>query len=73
VKNKGQPNESYYHQLLAAVLVHPQLKTVLPLMPEAITGQDGERKNDCEVRFVGPKPKRSWLWGMGPQLKRGNA
>ena len=48
VKNKGQANESYYHQLLAAVLVHPQLKTVLPLMPEAITRQDGANKNDCE-------------------------
>ncbi len=48
VKNRGQQNESYYHQLLAAVLVHPQLKTVLPLMPEAITRQDGMTKNDCE-------------------------
>lgn len=48
VKNLGKENESYYHQLLAAVLVHPQLKTVLPLMPEAITRQDGARKNDCE-------------------------
>lgn len=38
----------YYHQLLAAVIVHPQLKTVLPLMPEAITRQDGKTKNDCE-------------------------
>lgn len=48
VKNLGQANESYYHQLLAAVIVHPQLKTVLPLMPEAITRQDGATKNDCE-------------------------
>lgn len=38
----------YYHQLLGAVLVHPELKTVLPLMPEAITRQDGQSKNDCE-------------------------
>lgn len=42
----GKPH--YYHQLLGAVLVHPQLKTVLPLMPEAITRQDGASKNDCE-------------------------
>jgi hypothetical protein len=48
VKKKGQANESYYHQLLAAVIVHPQLKSVLPLMPEAITRQDGASKNDCE-------------------------
>jgi len=40
--------EQYYHQLLAAVIVHPELKTVLPLFPEAITRQDGENKNDCE-------------------------
>lgn len=38
----------YYHQLLAAVMVHPERKTVLPLMPEAITHQDGKKKNDCE-------------------------
>lgn len=48
VKNAGQANASYYHQLLGAVIVHPGLKTVLPLMPEAITRQDGANKNDCE-------------------------
>lgn len=37
-----------YPQLLAAVLVHPELKTVLPLFPAALTRQDGESKNDCE-------------------------
>ncbi len=44
---KGQI--SYYHQLLAAVLIHPDQKQVLPLFPEAITHQDGDRKNDCEL------------------------
>ena len=39
----------YYHQLLAAVLVHPDQKQVLPLFPEAITHQDGANKNDCEL------------------------
>ena len=43
---QGQP--SYYHQLLGAVFVHPDLKTVVPLAPEAITRQDGATKNDCE-------------------------
>ncbi len=38
----------YYHQLLVAVLVHPDKKTVLPFCPEAITRQDGQEKNDCE-------------------------
>lgn len=40
----------YYHQLLGAVLVHPDCRTVLPLMPEAITRQDGATKNDCEQK-----------------------
>jgi len=38
----------YYHQLLAAAIVHPDKKTVLPLFSEAIEKQDGNSKNDCE-------------------------
>ena len=48
IRNAGKANESYYHQLLAAVIIHPDLKTVLPFMPEAITRADGACKNDCE-------------------------
>jgi hypothetical protein len=40
--------KQYYHQLLGAVIVHPDKANVLPLFPEAITHQDGETKNDCE-------------------------
>jgi hypothetical protein len=40
--------QSYYHQLLGAVIVHPDLNTVLALAPEAITRPDGATKNDCE-------------------------
>jgi hypothetical protein len=39
---------TYYHQLLGAVIVHPDQPTVLPLFPEAITRRDGSNKNDCE-------------------------
>jgi hypothetical protein len=39
---------TYYHQLLAATLVHPDLKVVIPLAPEPIIQQDGQTKNDCE-------------------------
>ena len=39
---------THYHQLLGAVIVHPDKPTVLPLFPEAITRQDGITKNDCE-------------------------
>jgi hypothetical protein len=39
---------TYHHQLLAAVLAHPDFREVIPLMPEPILKQDGETKNDCE-------------------------
>ena len=39
---------SYYHQLLGAVLVHPEQRVVLSLAPEPITREDGMKKNDCE-------------------------
>jgi len=39
---------TYAHQLLGAVIVHPDLREVIPLAPEAIIKQDGATKNDCE-------------------------
>lgn len=39
---------TYSHQMLGAVLVHPDLKEVIPLCPEPIIKQDGDTKNDCE-------------------------
>lgn len=48
VKHHRNGEVSYYHQLLGASLVHPDLKTVLAFAPEPITSQDGETKNDCE-------------------------
>jgi hypothetical protein len=39
---------SYYHQMLGAVIVHPDFPEVIPLMPEPIHRQDGHVKNDCE-------------------------
>jgi hypothetical protein len=39
---------SYYHQLLGAVIVHPDFSEVFPLTPEPIHRQDGAAKNDCE-------------------------
>ena len=39
---------SWYHQLLGAVLVHPERRVVLPLAPEPIMREDGASKNDCE-------------------------
>ena len=39
---------TYSHQMLAAVLVHPDHKEVFPLAPEPICNEDGNTKNDCE-------------------------
>jgi hypothetical protein len=39
---------TYYHQMLGAVLVHPDQKEVFPLCPEPISKIDGSTKNDCE-------------------------
>jgi hypothetical protein len=38
----------YYHHMLGAVLVHPELREVIPLAPEPIVKGDGSTKNDCE-------------------------
>lgn len=48
VKQHKDDRKEYYHQLLGAVMVHPDKPTVLPFCPEAITRQDGHDKNDCE-------------------------
>jgi len=39
---------SYYHQMVGAVIAHPDLAEVIPLMPEPIQRQDGGTKGDCE-------------------------
>jgi hypothetical protein len=39
---------TYAHQMLGAAIVHPDLREVIPLMPEALVKQDGTDKNDCE-------------------------
>jgi len=39
---------TYYHQMLGAVLVHPDCQEVFPFAPEPILKPDGATKNDCE-------------------------
>jgi hypothetical protein len=48
VKEHNSQVVTYQHQMLAAVIVHPDLKEVIPLAPEPIQKQDGSTKNDCE-------------------------
>ena len=46
--NKKTGEVTYQHQMLAAVLIHPDHREVIPLAPEPIQKQDGTTKNDCE-------------------------
>ena len=34
--------------MLGAAIIHPDVRAVIPLMPEPIVQQDGTSKNDCE-------------------------
>lgn len=56
VKHSRSGEDTYYHQLLGASLVHPDLREVIPLMPEPIINGDGQAKNDCERNAT-----RRWL------------
>jgi hypothetical protein len=49
-------SSTYAHQMLGAAIIHPDMRAVIPLMPEPIVKRDGTSKNDCErnaaKRFV---------------------
>lgn len=47
-KNHKDGRITYYHQILGAVIAHPNHRQVIPLCPEPITKKDGSKKNDCE-------------------------
>jgi hypothetical protein len=51
-KSSKSDKITYHHQMLTAAIVHPHLKTVIPLAPEAIIRQDGADKNDCEMNAL---------------------
>ena len=46
-KKKGSVR--YHHNIVQAVIVHPDMPQVLPLAPEAVTNKDGAKKQDCEI------------------------
>jgi hypothetical protein len=47
-KHSKDGTVTYYHQMLAGVIAHPDHKEVFPLCPEPISKRDGTEKNDCE-------------------------
>jgi hypothetical protein len=52
VKKHRDGSITYHHEMLAAVIVNPDIKQVIPLKPEPIIKQDGSSKNDCEINAV---------------------
>ena len=47
-KHYKDGSTNYSHHMLGAAIVYPGCKTVIPLFPEMINRQDGNKKNDCE-------------------------
>lgn len=57
---KGKPR--YHHQILQSVILHPDMRQVLPLAPEQISNHDGTKKQDCELnaaKRIIPKIRQS--------------
>lgn len=52
-KHHKDGTTTYYHQMLASVVVHPDHAEVFPLCPEPISKGDGSIKNDCERNAMG--------------------
>jgi hypothetical protein len=48
IKNHRNGDTTYSHQVLAASIVHPDHRQVIPLAPEPIHNIDGRIKQDCE-------------------------
>ena len=48
VKTHRDDTQTFYHQMLAAVVAHPEVAPVLPIAVEPIFKHDGAKKNDCE-------------------------
>ena len=48
VKEHKDGSKTYYHQVYAGSIVHPNIKEVIPVFPEPIQKTDGMVKNDCE-------------------------
>jgi IS605 OrfB family transposase len=52
IKHTRSGEVSYYHQVLGAVIVHPEQKGVIPLAPEPITRQDGRHYLGASVNSL---------------------
>lgn len=49
VINHKNGETTYSHKVLQAAIMHPDIREVIPLMPEEIVNSDGKTKQDCEI------------------------
>lgn len=66
-KEHKNGTKTYHHQILQGAIVHPDVRQVIPLMPEQICNTDGTEKQDCE--FNAAKRFLKDLRGDHPQMK----
>jgi hypothetical protein len=55
---------TYYHSAMAAAIVRPHISSVIPVMSEMITNEDGTKKQDCELSAA-----KRWLTKRVDELK----
>ncbi len=48
--NHRKGKVSYSHKVLQAAVMHPDMRQVIPLIPEEIRNTDGSVKQDCEIK-----------------------
>ena len=53
-------SRTYYHQMLGAALIHPDMREVIPLMPEPIVKQDGSNSRCWSYRLRCPLQETSF-------------
>lgn len=64
VKKHKDGRTSYSHSILTPVIVNPNCDKVIPLIPEFITPQDGNEKQDCEINAA-----KRWLKQHGEDYR----
>jgi len=47
--NHQSGHTTYSHKVLQAAIMHPDIRQVIPLMPEEVRNTDGTEKQDCET------------------------
>jgi hypothetical protein len=49
ITNHTNGNTTHSHKVLQGAIMHPDMRQVIPLMPEEIRNTDGTEKQDCET------------------------